>query len=51
MIKFIVIDDEPYVADLFPKLLDWQERGFELMGSFSSAIDALAWLSENDSGH
>lgn len=48
MIKFIVIDDEPYVADLFPKLLDWQEQGFELMHTFSSAADALAWLAENE---
>ncbi len=48
MIKFIVIDDEPYVADLFPKLLDWQKQGFELMETFTSATDALAWLAENE---
>ena len=47
MIKFIVIDDEAYVAQLFPKLLDWQEYGFECVSIFSSAPDALLWLEKN----
>ena len=48
MFKFIVIDDEPYVIDLFPKLLNWKERGFELIGSFTSIPDALEYLQTNE---
>ena len=47
MIKFIVIDDEAYVVKLFPRLLNWQEYGFELAGVFTSAKDALVWLETN----
>ena len=44
MIKFIVIDDEPYVGELFPKLINWEEFNFKFAGVFSSAADALSWL-------
>ncbi len=47
MIKFIIIDDEPYVTALFPKMLNWQDYGFELAGTFVSGYEAMAWLEKN----
>ncbi len=48
MIKFIIIDDEPYVTALFPKLLNWENFEFEFAGSFTHGTDAMEWLEEND---
>ena len=47
MIKFIVIDDEPYVTSMFSKLIDWQSMGFEPANTFNSATKALDWLENN----
>lgn len=47
MIKFIVIDDEPYVIDLFSSILDWENYDFEYCGGFLSWGDASEWLSAN----
>ena len=47
MIKFIIIDDEPYVASLFPKMLNWQDYGFELAETFTSGLEAMEWLKKN----
>lgn len=47
MIKVIVIDDEAYVTSLFSEILNWEELGFEISATFSSAGDALLYLQEN----
>ncbi len=47
MIRFIIIDDEPYVTSMFSKMLDWENLGFELAGTFCSGFEAMEWLAEN----
>jgi len=48
LIKYIIIDDEPYVISLFPKILDWESLDFELAGTFSRGTEALKWLETNE---
>ena len=47
MIRFIVVDDEPYVSSLFSKILDWNAMGFELAETFCSGREAMLWLEKN----
>ena len=48
MIKFIIIDDEPYVTSLFSTILDWKSFDFELVGTFSSGNEAMIWLEQHE---
>lgn len=44
MYKFIFIDDEDYIRELFPEILDFQEYGFHLEASFATAEEAYRYL-------
>ena len=47
MYKFILVDDERAIADGFRELIDWEEIGFECVGSFYSGADAISYLEKN----
>lgn len=47
MYKFIFVDDEDLIRELFQELLDYKEYGFVLEKSFSSAEQALQYLEEH----
>lgn len=44
MYKFIFVDDEDIIRELFQELLDYAEYGFSLEEMFSSAEEAYAYL-------
>lgn len=35
MYQFIFIDDEDYMREFFPPLVDWSGYGFEIVNTFS----------------
>ena len=41
-LKILIVDDEKYEAVLMEKCVDWQQGGFEIVGSAQSAREALA---------
>lgn len=41
-LKILIVDDEKYEAVLMEKCVDWQQHGFEIVGSAQSAREALA---------
>ncbi len=47
MYKFIFVDDERAIADGFRELINWEELGFECVGSFYSGTDAVSFLETN----
>lgn len=47
MYKFIFVDDEKAIADGFRELINWEEIGFECMGSFYSGAEAISFLETN----
>ena len=48
MYHFIFVDDEDYIRELFQEIMDYREFGFELAASFSSAEQALAYISDRE---
>ena len=47
MLRVILVDDEPYIAQGLTKLVNWQEEGFEIMEVFANGKEALAYLREH----
>lgn len=47
MYSLIVIDDEPKIAEGMAQLFPWNNIGFEVVRTFTSAVDALAYLEDN----
>jgi len=45
-LKILIVDDEKYEAVLMEKCVDWQGRGFEIVGSAQSAREALALFAQ-----
>ncbi len=45
MYKVVIVDDERYVLDLFPVLVDWNEYGFEIVKILQNGSDALDYIS------
>lgn len=48
MYRFIFVDDEDYIRELFADLMDYKEYGFELAAVFPSAEQALAYIREGN---
>lgn len=48
MYRFIFVDDEDYIRELFVDLMDYREYGFELAAVFPSAEQALAYIREGN---
>ncbi|MBP3361957.1 MAG: response regulator [Clostridia bacterium] len=44
----ILVDDEKLILNTFSKMIDWEEYGFKLAGSFQNAKKAIEWLDEHD---
>lgn len=44
MYRLIIVDDEPKIAEGMAQLFPWNNIGFTVMKTFTSAKDALAWL-------
>lgn len=47
MYKLVIIDDEPKIAEGMAALFPWNNIGFEVAGSFTSAAEALRYIEEN----
>ena len=47
MYQFIFLDDEDYMREFFPPLVDWATYGFEIIGTFSNGEDALQFLRQH----
>ena len=45
MYRLIFVDDEDMIRDFFEEIIDFPSYGFELTASFSSAEEALRYLS------
>lgn len=46
MYKVIVVDDEDKIREGIVNLFPWEAIGFEIVGNFSNAKDALEWLKQ-----
>lgn len=44
MYQLIIIDDEPKIADGIAMLFPWEESGFHVAATFTSAVQALEYL-------
>ena len=44
MYHLIIIDDEPKIAEGMSSLFPWQNVGFEVAGTFTSAREALDFM-------
>ena len=47
MYRLIIIDDEPKIAEGMSQLFPWNNIGFEVVRSFTSAAEALVFLEQN----
>lgn len=47
MYRLIIIDDEPKIAEGMAQLFPWNNIGFEVVRSFTSATEALVFLEQN----
>lgn len=47
MYQFIFLDDEDYMREFFPPLVDWAAYGFEIIDTFSNGEDALQFLRQH----
>ena len=47
MYKVILIDDEYMILQGLQKLIQWEQLGIELVGTFDDGIDALDYVREN----
>ncbi len=44
MLSVLIVDDDIEVLNGMPRFIDWQGIGFEVVGSFSSAPEALSFM-------
>lgn len=44
MYQLIIIDDEPRIAEGIAMLFPWEESGFQVAATFTSAVEALEYL-------
>ena len=47
MYSLIIIDDEPKIAEGMAQLFPWNNIGFQVVRSFTSAAEALEYMDEN----
>lgn len=47
MYKIVIVDDDTGLSASLSSFFPWQEHGFEVVGQFSGASQALTFLSEN----
>lgn len=47
MLKVLLVDDEPFILQGLQVLLDWNEKGFEIVGMASDGQEALQFLKQN----
>lgn len=47
-LKILIVDDEKYEAVLMEKCVDWQQYGFEIVGSAQSAREALTLFNRTE---
>lgn len=48
MYKLVIVDDEQKILDGLADLFPWKNIGFEVVGKFTRANDALTYLEKND---
>ncbi|MFP3154447.1 response regulator [Lachnospiraceae bacterium ZAX-1] len=47
MYKIILVDDEILIRDAISSIIQWEELGFEFMGSFSDGKEAITFINEH----
>lgn len=45
MKKLILVDDDEFVLEQLESSIDWEQHGFECVGTFTDGTDALAYIS------
>ena len=45
MKKLILVDDDEFVLEQLESSIDWDQHGFECVGTFTDGTDALAYIS------
>lgn len=46
MLRVLLVDDEPFILQGLQVLIDWQEQGFEVIGTASNGEEAVEFLKE-----
>lgn len=47
MLRVLLVDDEPFILKGLMVLIDWNQEGFEIVGTASNGKEALDFLKEN----
>lgn len=48
MLKVLLVDDEPFIAQGLSVLIDWESRGYEIVGTVYNGKEALDFLKSNE---
>ena len=44
MLRVLLVDDEPFILRGMKELIDWEDEGFEIVGSAADGEEALLFL-------
>lgn len=48
MLKVLLVDDEPFITQGLSVLLDWNQQGFEIVGTAANGSEALKFLKDTE---
>ena len=48
MLRVLLVDDEPFILRGMKELIDWEDEGFEIVGSADDGEEALLFLQNHD---
>lgn len=48
MIRIVIVDDEQYILDFLLNEIEWKSFNMEVIGSFSSSLNALEFIKQNE---
>ena len=48
MLRVLLVDDEPFILRGMKELIDWENEGFEIVGSAADGEEALLFLQNHD---
>jgi two-component system, response regulator YesN len=48
MLRVLLVDDEPFILRGMKELIDWEDEGFEIVGSAADGEEALLFLQNHD---
>ena len=48
MLRVLLVDDEPFILRGMKELIDWEDEGFEIVGSAADGEETLLFLQNHD---